>query len=213
MKYAKEFNQVIQTLPPAFQDTLVNYKIWKKRCKNITLPEAIVLLKSECDAVEHVFSSNYKLWSHPPTIIATCFRSSKVTPSDPQTLLLYAEVNAKTVYKICKRLQKVMHDPMPMNWLTALRSSHKFEFLGGHHTAHLQLRQQGKQLECPICTDDVCHNCMLIYQCGHYACVSCAIQYAKAPEHGRWYNVLYYAQCKNCPYCRYDNALVEITTV
>lgn len=213
MKYAKELSKTIQRLPPTFQDSSLDYKAWKKRCKNTDLSEAMVLLRSECDRVESLFASSYDLWSSPPSSIFPCFRQNKVTP-DPQHLLLYAEVNAKTVYKICKRLQKVTRDPTPMSWLTSLRASHIFEFLGGHHTTRLQLRLHGETLECPICAEDVNHQTTLIYQCGHHACMSCAIQYAKAPHpHGRWYNVLSYAQRWSCPYCRYERALLHATTV
>lgn len=213
MKYAKELNTSIQKLPVSLQETCVNYKLWKKRCKSMQLQEAIVLLKSECDMVESIFTSNYKNWSHPPLPIFTCFCNTRVVPLDANLLLFYAETNAKTVYKVCKRLQKMTNDMTPMNWLTSVRASHVFGFLGGHHTAHLQLKQHGECLECPICVNEVQNNVMLIYQCGHHACLSCALQYAKVSGNGLWYNVLMYAQKRDCPYCRYDKALCHVSTV
>lgn len=216
MKYAKELHQIMQRLPASLQEASLSYKMWKKRCHNIALQEAIVLLKVECEKVDSLFTTSYAEWSEPPSKLCSiaCFKYGKVVPIDPNMLLLYAQINAKTMYKICKRLGKIKHDPTPMNWFTSIRASHTFEFLGGHHTTHLQLRQHNPKLsiECPLCTEEVAPNYMLIYACGHHACVHCTLQYAKAPTHGLWYHVLAYAQRWDCPYCRYNKALFEVTT-
>jgi hypothetical protein len=220
MKYAKELHQMMQRLPPSLQEACLSYKLWKKRCKQITLQEAIVLLKAECEKVESIFTESYTEWSAPPptSCLIKCFQHGRVVPVDPNLLLLYAEVNAKTMYKICKRLGKMTHDPTPMSWFTSIRASHAFGFLGGHHTAHLQLSKKPQPhctqtpIECPLCTEEVLPKYVLIYGCGHHACIHCTIRYAKAPEHGLWYHVLTLARRRHCPYCRYENAWIGATT-
>ena len=219
MKYAKELHQTIQRLPPSLQEASLSYKVWKKRCKEITLQDAMVLLKTECDQVESIFTENYTEWltPHKMSFLSMCFHHRQGTLNvDPKQLLLYAEINAKTMYKICKRLGKMTHDPTAMNWLTSLRTSHTFGFLGGHHTTHLQFCKQycaTKVIECPICMEEVWPQFMLIYGCGHYACTRCMIRYAKAPKNALWYHALANARRKICPYCRYDNALMGVTTI
>lgn len=213
MKYAKEWSSLISQLPLNLQQASLNYKQWKKRCKSLELNEAIVLLQQECDIVETVFNMGYHDIFHPVSIFQ-CFSLRKQIPCvNPHTLLLFAQSNAKTMYKVCKRLQKCHADATPMQWLVSLRAAHEFSFLGGHHTAHLQLRQDSPTLECPLCFDQVDNKFMLVYECGHNACIACTLRYAQVHERGAWYHALLYARRRDCPYCHYDKALIYATTV
>lgn len=211
MKYAKEWKHLVSQMPSSFQEVCLDYKQWKKRCKHMNINEAIVLLGSECNKVDDAFNNSYQVWRHPPSFLA-CL-TKRVHPTNPQTLLLFAQANAKTVYKVCKRLQKTKEDPTPMKWLTSVRAAHEYSFLGGHHTAHLQLCECRRPIECPICLETVSHKNMLVYQCGHNACVSCTLQYAKVQERGLWYNLLPYAKRRDCPYCHFEKAFLNATTV
>lgn len=210
MKYAKELSNLVRTLPAILQDDSLDYKQWKKRCKYMPINQALALLLEQCRQVETTFSFGYEKWAHPPRF--TCFKGIQHN-IPPNTLLQFAQINSKTVYKICKRLYKLHKDPLPMTWLTSLRASHQFGFLGGHHTSHLSLSQSGSSLECPICTEQVDKKTMLVYSCGHNACISCTLQYAKITEHGLWYNILSSARRRDCPYCHFNQALTNITTV
>ncbi len=211
MKYSKEWRHLLNQMPPNFQDVSLDYKHWKTRCKQLNTSEALVLLSSECSKVDEAFNSSYHVWRHPPSIL-TCF-VRPFPPANPKTLLSFAQANAKTVYKICKRLQKTNRDSTPMTWLTSIRAAHEFNFLGGHHTTHLQLCNNGLTIECPICLNMIQRKNMLIYQCGHNACISCTLQYAKVKERGLWYHVLPHAHRKDCLYCHYEKAFVNATTV
>lgn len=209
MKYSKELATTLSQLPTYFQRESLDYKAWKKRCKSCTLEEAIVTLKCECEHVDQVFQKYYGTWTAKPWV---CWAQPKVSPI---TLLQYAKINATTAYKICKRLQKTLHNPTTMTWLVSVRSSHAFAFLGGHHTAHLEFAcTNAPLLECPLCSDEIAKNHVLIYTCGHHACIGCALQYAQLTENrGLWYNIIPYARRKNCPYCRYEHALSGSTTI
>ncbi len=210
MKYSKEWRHLLNQMPPNLQEVSLDYKQWKTRCKQLNMNEALVLLSIECSRVEKTFNSSYDVWKHPRSIL-TCF----VQPSSPsqEILLSFAQSNAKTVYKICKRLTKSKGDPTSMTWLTSMRAAHEFNFLGGHHTTHLQLSNQGSSIECPICLDIVQNRHMLIYQCGHNACVTCTLRYAKVQGRGMWYNVLPLGCRKDCPYCHFDKAFINATTL
>lgn len=220
MKYAKEWKNIINQLPPSLQEVSINYKQWKKRCKTLDIDEALVILKSECDQVEHVFNAGYNDLCHPRPMFPCCTSVRKVmnnTPDAPRSLMLFAQTNSKTLYKVCKRLQKSYENPTPLKWLTLLRAAHEFGFLGGHHTAYLHMRYNEHDVlkpECPLCLNDIPKKSMLIYQCGHHACISCTLQYAKVThERGMWYNLLRHARRQDCPYCHYDKAFMNVTTV
>lgn len=217
MKYAKEFQQKMVNLPLYLQEACLDYRLWKKRCKQLRPEEALVLLKEECHQVDSMFCGSYKDYSsHSQPLLVRCFCKNPVRVA-PETLLLYANMNSKTVYKICKRLSKQTLDSTPMNWLTAVRAAHVFGFMGGHHTSYLALRQSTTQaplLECPLCVNDVEPKHMLVYMCGHYACISCTLQYAKVQlQRGEWYHLLSGARRRACPYCRFERAFHEVTTV
>lgn len=240
MKYAKELQESIQRLPPSLQNSCMNYKFWKKRCNqrcnqqcNPTqaLPgEMVVLLQSECNRVEAVFNQYYNKYTSPPSYFHRCYcwirdlvsNHHKNTDNDanmdmeidPVTVLLYAKLNSKTLYKICKRLQKIYSDPTPMQWLISIRTSHVYEFLGGHHTTHLALLYTTRfPMECPICLESTRKGHILIFRCGHHACISCTLQYVGLKSlHGEWYHLLAQAKRRECPYCRYDRAFSQVST-
>lgn len=217
MKYAKELQIALTRLPKHLQEASLNYKQWKKQSKEMTIDEALVVLRAECEEIEHIFCDQYHHCCHPPSLFARCFCLR--APISSQTLLLFAEMNAKTLYKICKRLGKQgRKNPIPMEWFTSVRASHMYGFLGGHHTVHLALQQcyhrHDSLLECPICLQELSPKFILIYACGHYACVLCTLQYAKVNSlHGAWYHLLINAQRRSCPFCRYEKAFQTITTI
>lgn len=220
MKYAKELPLTIARLPSTLQEGSLDYKLWKKRCKQVSIEEALVLLNTECQQVNAIFVHEYQeCCRRPPSLFHQCFRKFTSTTIAPASVLLFAHINATTVYKICKRLQKMSPpSPIPMMWLASMRASHMYEFLGGHHTAHLEmLRNQSTPYECPICINPTNPQNVLIYACGHHACISCTLQYAYAHQNGpiyngKWYHVLPYAKRRTCPYCRFADAFHGATT-
>ncbi len=210
MKYSKQLATTLLELPICLRSVSLNYKSWKKRCKNCTVQEAIVLLKQECDQVDRMFQKWYDQW-HSRYRSVICWKTSSV---DPCITLQFAQINSTTLYKICKRLEKMLGTTIAMSWLASVRSSHVFAFLGGHHTSHLQLAlMSGSELECPLCTNEVSKKNMLIYGCGHNACIDCTLKFAQVKSNGLWYNVLSYARIRRCPYCRYDQALSCVSSI
>jgi hypothetical protein len=215
MKYSKELYEKLKKIPSNLQEVSLNYKAWKKRCKISPdfSGEAVVALKTECERIESTFNRYYLGYVQPSW--KQCFACSKSSEMQPDILLMFAEINATTLYKICKRLQKRYVDPMPMQWLISVRASHAYEFLGGHHTTHLILRKSyPSSLECPICMSFKNRNEMLVYRCGHHACIACTLHYLSVKsQNGLWYNILKNAPHKDCPFCRYQQAFTEVTTV
>jgi hypothetical protein len=133
-----------------------------------------------------------------------CVRGETISPYD---VLKFAQVNAQTVYKICKRLTKRCKSDAAVKWLIQVRTNHVYSFMGGNTTTHLQLKLSG-HAECPICMEDI-HpdkdHKMLVFGCGHFGCLNCVLRYAGVNDmKGTWFNLLACANKKDCPVCR-DN--------
>lgn len=209
MKYGKEFNKALEELPVQLRRQCVDYKQWKKKCQSgLDLGNALLTLRSQCDAVENTFQEEYGSWQESlRRNFLACFHRNKNTVH-PETLLRFANTNAKTVYKICKRLQKLTQNKVPLDWLTSLRASHTYAFLGGMPTTYLHMKLDAQSvIECPICMEDQQLRQFLIYSCGHFACISCTLQYANVGHsYGKWYHLLNQSKKTDCPYCHYSGA-------
>lgn len=207
---------MMQRLPISLQDASMNYKHWKKRCKYEHIPDdMVVMLRTECEKVEKVFNHCYTRCTHvsPWSKTRCCWSGDTYLPT--ASVLMFANINSKTLYKICKRLQKTYSDPTPMQWLISIRALHVYEFLGGHHTTHLSLLHANQfPIECPLCLLAVGKRYTLIFRCGHHACISCTLRYVDVNQrNGAWYHLLMHAQRRCCPFCRYDRAFQQVTTV
>lgn len=213
MKYAKQWTNDLVKMPACLRDACISYKDWKKRCKDIgDVHQAMRQLESECKRVESCFQSCYHTWATPPPFLA-CIVRTKVTPMTNYDLLAFASMNAMTTYKICKRMQKIMHNTLPMQWLISTRAAHAFAFLGGKQTGHLQWSMD--HAECPICMEATTKkNTMMVLGCGHFACHDCCARYAGvANMRGTWNNVISYASRKDCFMCHYPTALSNAVAV
>lgn len=196
MKYAKQLQRSLMELPKALQDQSISYKKWKKDCKKMTwdVNEALHALNEQCRKVDKTYLHAYNQSTHSRGF---CWK----TCQQPNDVLRFANLNAQTVYKVAKRLSKVYESPDPMRWLITTRTQHKYAFMGGNTTTHLQLNIT-KRLECPICMNESVPKA-IVFHCGHYACLDCVLQYAGVNQmRGMWFNVLACAQKKNCPICR-----------
>lgn len=216
MKYAKQLAQDLLKIPVPLQDVSISYKQWKKRCKQVPdVCAALQLLVPELQRVEQCFLDLYKKWAHPRPMLL-CFTKDPISCNN-QDLLLFANMNATTVYKVCKRIQKTFHTDLPMQWLVATRAAHVFSILGGCATGHLQLTSEPKtKPECPICMEEERSkkNPMMVFGCGHYACQSCSLRYAGVSHlNGTWSNVIAYASKKECPICHFKAALMTTVAI
>jgi hypothetical protein len=233
MKYSKELSKTLETLPSDLKIASLSYKEWKKYCKcsssvyNVSL--AMERIADECTRIDKVF---IRLYSRSISQEKTQNIRNFCRITSPSTnvvtlehVLQFAEINAQTVYKICKRIQKSHKeiipsslsspsgpsDPNTITWLTTARSLHKYEFLGGGKTTHLKYLIKSNIQECPICLEDINkEKDMLIMGCGHVCCLQCAIHHAgMANRSGVWFNLLANAKQHKCPLCRYDKALIR----
>lgn len=207
MKYAKQLQLSLMELPKTLQDKCISYKKWKKDCKRMTsdINGALCVLNEQCSKVDKAYLQAYNQSTHNR---GTCWK----TCQQPNDVLRFANVNAQTVYKVAKRLSKVYQSQDPMRWLVTLRTQHTYAFLGGYTVTHLQLRIT-RRLECPICMEDFEPNKehkVIVFHCGHYACLDCVLQYAGVTEmKGMWFNLLACARRRECPVCRDQQAFTN----
>lgn len=201
MKYGKEFIMVSKSLPEYLQRSCINYKEWKQQLTNFqSLEDAIQRLNLQCALADRAFKKEHKSLMGTPS----CY----TIRTTPDVLLKYAELNAKTTYKVCKRIAKLNNAPDAMAWLEKVRTSHSYAYLGSRRTTHLRMIV-ARDAKCPICMEGNERKPYLILPCGHYLCLSCAKQITQTTTwKGTWFNLLSTTTCNtNCPICRMTRAL------
>jgi hypothetical protein len=217
MKYAKELQKQLIEMPDELRIQSINYKKWKKQSRLLVnadkdIQDALSLLEKECEKVDKVFRKEYRKHNNNQSLFSVCYRP-KANVRDAQNLLKFARINSKTVYKICKKLSKILHANATMQWLCQKRSVHQYSFMGSQNTTFLELKTKNFVVECPFCMEDD-RKKLLVFSCGHYGCLDCVLRYADVHMlNGTWHNLLSYSNKKKCPVCRFDNALIHGTCV
>lgn len=211
MKYAKVLHANVQEMPVVFQQSSINYKQWKKALKQQKVGSgemALEQLACECQRIDHMFVRCYKRIN---SILYTWFSCGRTNITYNQ-LDMFANTNATTVYKICKKICKSFDYPKSMKWLREVRTLHMYHFMGGAERSHLNAMVE-KHIECPICLEND-QRMYFILPCGHSMCTECAYEYAGVKEViGLWYNKLAWSKRKSCPICRFPNALYQTESI
>ena len=92
MTYKKKWTEELKKLPYSLQRSCINYKVWKKKSNESNLT---VLLRRECDKIDHIFVKNQ-------TTRRICFASTYTKTE----LYNYAGINKTCLRKLIKRLDK-----------------------------------------------------------------------------------------------------------
>ena len=219
MKYCKVWQKDMLTLPPRLQNSCIDYKKWKKRivgdANGLCSKDYIDILNNECKKIDLIFRKIYmfkisRVWKFMYQDIDIC------------DIRNYAKINARTMYKICKKIAKKTGESEMRSWLISQCTNHTYAFLGSEITSHLDIligNGGDEGIECPICFERKSEkksdqksgprSSYLILPCGHIICLSCALHQANVHEkRGLWFNVL---ACANqircmCPLCRFPGA-------
>lgn len=213
MKYCKSLQQTLLELPLTLREHSISYKKWKKYCKQSNdCLLGLKVLEEQCNNIDKIFREHYDKLYHTPIYMIPFIHCGIVNILRPNDILKYAKVNSQTVYKICKKLMKSYETTIPIEWLTNIRTHHKYTFMGSYNTTHLQVHLQG-HVECPICLDDIPmdkEHKIIVFGCGHYGCIDCVLHYAGVDDmKGMWFNLLANSRNKQCPICRYSAALTN----
>lgn len=171
------------------QRCVLSYNDWKQRCKEPTTLVKLnwcLYLTRECEKLDS------RIFKQPRAFF--CSSNSQCLSDDEK--LKICDLNKKTLYKICKKVDKliVQKGDGAMKWYTKMCSMHRFKFLGGPELGRLRIRQQnGADHECPICFDSLTIECdPVVVECGHAFCAGCAAKMWRGNAKGA-----------ACPICRF----------
>lgn len=193
----------------------IDYRSWKKRIKFSTVDDRQLAalkhtLELQISAANKTFikclsdllvfqsSSPVTLTSMVDTMV-DCFRHrpTESISCDWGALHEYTCLFQKTVYKLCKRIDKRAHlDGAMVAWFRARQTTRMYAVLSSHAPFRrlIELRSNTVGDEygttCPICLDDGCAQ-LIILLCGHVICKICVLQLVGAPQkRGRLQNII-----------------------
>lgn len=238
MKYGKEWKLWIATNNLQNTNYVLSYTKWKKiihyKPKDI-LDSWQTVLYNDCKQVDkHLFSNN--LINNLTNSFMNYFcinknnshnisKNNDNLETNSNLVLSLCELNSKTLYKICKKLQKQLHLPA-MLWYSNILSAHIFNFTGSAKKSYLNHKINPSNTECPICfykyneiaeyssnnkTNDINNNHIgckynwIFLKCGHSLCMNCAdslwkMQYIRSNIYNKLANV---NNSVYCPICRF----------
>lgn len=193
----------MDTLPNVLRDHMIDYKGYKKLIKTSgTMAVLLEKLAQDANRVDKFFTR----------ITKRSLFTSYVERPHKEDVYKYITLNSRTIYKICKRASKRMHDRAAMEWLRNLHNSRALSFMNGIAKKALELSiSEEKCIECPICLENVKGE-VIIMHCGHTLCLDCVKGVLKvANVKGTIYNLIAYgryslAPSASCPLCRDDKA-------
>jgi hypothetical protein len=111
MKYAKELDATLRSLPWYIRPSFISYRAWKKWnfADETSWKESLMRDCAKCDRLYRITRLRYS--------------------NNTETLNQYAEINKRTLYKICKRLQK-RYDVDSLRFYRLIIKGEMFHFLG-----------------------------------------------------------------------------------
>lgn len=189
MKYNKYWKNIIAT-DHLFQckwatRCVLSYDKWKQRCKESNTLYRLnwrLYLTRECEKIDA------RIFEHRRMLPLWC--SSHVLSDDEK--LKICELNKRTLYKICKKVDKVLlkqHGSVGMHWYSAVCANHTFRFLGGAELGRIRLNDD---MECPVCWEPFALMTPIVIRCGHAFCTACASRMWQQPR-----------GAATCPMCRF----------
>ena len=166
MKYNKEWKKYVD-LDEIDLWLAISYDKWKQRIKKGELHFKLnwrIKLEHECERIDNrLFNMGFVdkyIVMHQPV--------------DNKEKIKVCELNKKTLYKICKKLDKKLlksHDAM--QWYVNISRNKRYKFLGCSELCRIRLAM-GEKAECPICFETVCLENSAITRCCHVFCTECA---------------------------------------
>lgn len=212
MHWNRILQEKLSQLPDSLKSRCIDYKLWKKSTKSSVLFDdfIIVELYTTCKRVDKVFQRIFSDLHDKISLskciawISFCSEKEKYTVEE---LLIFAQINKTTVYKICKRIDKRINrrgdKGNALSWLCDMKMQHKFQFMGGAKLTVLEMTANSTTpIECPICLENV--DQVVVSHCGHYMCLECVFSLCKIQNRytGYLYNILSFRDKTICPMCR-----------
>jgi hypothetical protein len=199
MKYGKKWRQDISELPTNARQVCIHYKCWKERIANCERSNWSQILEEECMMVDkYIFEKKFRI----PFLCC----GNMITP---EAKLKMCEFNTRTLYKVCKKLDKKLQVPA-MEWYTHAIHTQKYKFVRSSQRTYLELVVAQFPQECPICLcEDI--KTWVIMRCGHYFCIGCIIKMWRLHTRGTVHNILLATNLtyKTCPICQVKDPICD----
>lgn len=207
----------MEHLPFDMQQSCISYKRWKKLVKYSPRihPDLLQnMLLDEMRRVERCFVGTVRIDNN-NSRCRLLFFDCKCLSSTPDSgaqeglkdVFRFAKLNAKCVYKICKKIDKRMQMRAMLPWLDSIKRAHIFSFLGSATLARLTHIFDGSvDRTCPICLEEYTQG--VCTDCGHTLCLECfkellCINSRKGTLHNLVVTALQ-TRPVQCPLCRYS---------
>lgn len=221
MKYCQYWKGEVALLPSVLRDHVISYKSYKKimkRCESVK--EFVDLLWRDAQNTDAFFKSVAVGGKKNKSAICKCMGAPDIVCAATD-VYKYAQLNSTTLYKICKKASKKMHDQCPMEWLIQMQNERRLAFVNGLLRKQVELVAKEKNeddMQCPVCLEggeDGATPTMLILNCGHLVCCECVkgiLGVAKAK--GTLYNLIAHGlhninRGASCPLCRDPKAFIR----
>ena len=244
MKYAKKFRSIIagdasgcrrEWTPALLSACIIDYVRWKKVFKCSSDSKTIVAqLADDCrkkDALFQTIATRVLKMHKGPSILMQCFTESnesiiaaaEATSTSADDCVRIAELNAETLRKLCKKIDKRDREADARRWLADMHESCRMGFTPrGRIVTALRLRagdDNDALLSCPIClcsrSDDDSSTqkspgSWIVLTCGHVVCWQCIVAACHlAGKRGTLHNLLMHCDMA-CPICRHRHALADM---
>jgi hypothetical protein len=219
MKFGVEWNTQISILPEKLSKKSISYKKWKNISKNISIinqNEIFIQLHIDCNIVNKTFIKYNKIIENKNILCSlfNIFYKSDVSIST-KDLYKYALLNKKTLYKICKRLDKRTNSDIFKTWLNTNYINYSFN--GGIYLTKLKLEHSDDiDKSCPICLEDEVKS-IIILKCGHIICYDCIKLIYNSKNKDNYIHTIARKDVINkpayCPVCRFEISFLDITNL
>jgi hypothetical protein len=160
MKFGKYYKQALTRLPESATSVCIPYDQWKKwiRVDHGSISQQWQdLLTQECGQVDKF------IFTQPRLRDMLCLsNAARISVEDK---LYLCELNARALYKICKKLQKKIQVPA-LKWYLDITSAHAYRFTGSSDRTLLAIKTSHMTLECPICFEDRIQSHWILMRCG-----------------------------------------------
>lgn len=233
MKFGKTFRERRRLLPAALYDAVIDYNQWKKRLGSRppgALHTVLDELETDCRRVDEAFVPVRR-----PSRLSPCCssRSDGSLTEGPDKLVALARLNRECLRKLCKKIDKADRADeadrvdrvdkadradgrqvvKASAWLSRAMAAQQYAFLGGSRLTLLELDARAQERQCPVCLDELIPRCV-VFQCGHWTCVSCVLAMGGMQgRRGTLSNLL--GACRHaglrCPVCRHAAALSTLS--
>jgi hypothetical protein len=189
MKYAKVLNDKLKEFPDNIKNKCLPYKQWKKKISNDPIDIIETWQKQlykQCNKINRLIF---------PTAFNNIICFSNKTDIGAKTRAELCDINSKTLYKICKKLEKKLEVPA-LEYIENLK--YEFPFIQSAQKTKLELTATEDNVKCNQCNTP--EKLYLIMRCGHYMCEKCTVSKwnLKHFSHRELESKAYEVRCPEC---------------